>query len=171
MASRPISRGASRLTRTTGGEPGTIYHPTFLYECLWDIGVAGLVIWLDRKLKLGYGRAFALYVMAYTFGRGWIEYLRIDDANHFFGVRLNVWTSVVLFILAAAYFVIMGRRHPGRETDVEPIPTDDADAVDEPADADAEVEEHSRDETADEADDGADDEVDDDAEDEQVRST
>ncbi len=131
------------IDQNHGGEPGTIYHPTFLYECLWDIGVAGLVIWLDRKLKLGYGRAFALYVMAYTFGRGWIEYLRIDDANHFFGVRLNVWTSVVLFILAAAYFVIMGRRHPGRETDVEPIPTDDADAVDEPADADAEVEEHS----------------------------
>ena len=78
-----------------------------------------LVIWLDRKLRLGYGRAFAVYVMAYTAGRAWIEYLRIDTANHFFGVRLNVWTSVVLFMLAAAYFVIVGRRHPGREEYVE----------------------------------------------------
>ncbi len=95
------------------------FHPTFLYESLWDVGVAGLVIWLDRRLKLGYGRAFAVYVMAYTVGRGWIEYLRVDTANHFFGVRLNVWTSILLFVLAAAYFVIVGRRHPGREEVVE----------------------------------------------------
>ena len=53
------------------------------------------MIWADRRFKLGYGRAFALYVMAYTVGRGWIEYLRIDTANHIFGVRLNVWTSIV----------------------------------------------------------------------------
>ncbi len=103
----------------------TTFHPTFLYESLWDIGVAGLVIWLDRRLKLGFGRAFALYVMAYTVGRGWIEYLRIDTANHIFGVRLNVWTSILLFVLAAAYFVIVGRRHPGREESVE-VPSDEA---------------------------------------------
>jgi prolipoprotein diacylglyceryl transferase len=95
------------------------FHPTFLYESIWDVGVAVLVIWLDRKLRLGYGRAFAVYVMAYTVGRGWIEYLRVDTANHFFGVRLNVWTSIVLFLLAAAYFVIVGRKHPGREEYVE----------------------------------------------------
>ena len=51
--------------------------------------------------------------MAYTAGRGWIEYLRIDTVNHFFGVRLNVWTSIVLFVLAAAYFVIVGPPPPG----------------------------------------------------------
>ncbi len=101
------------------------FHPTFLYESLWDLGVAGIVIYLDRRLKLGYGRAFALYVMAYTLGRAWIEYLRIDDANHFFGVRLNIWTSAIVFMAAAAYFVIVGRRHPGRETDVEPLPDRD----------------------------------------------
>ncbi len=100
------------------------FHPTFLYESLWDFGVAGLVIYLDRRLKLGYGRAFALYVMAYTLGRGWIEYLRVDTANHLFGIRLNVWTSVIVFMAAAAYFVIVGR-HPGRETDVEPLPDRD----------------------------------------------
>ena len=57
--------------------------------------------------------------MAYTVGRGWIEYLRIDTANHFFGVRLNVWTSVVVFLLAACYFVVSARRHPGREVVVQ----------------------------------------------------
>ena len=62
----------------------------------------------------------ALYVMAYTAGRGWIEMLRIDDVEyqHVLGLRLNVWTSIVLFILAAIYFVVVGRRRPGREAEV-----------------------------------------------------
>ncbi len=49
------------------------FHPTFLYESLWNLGVAVLVIWADRRFRLGHGRAFALYVAAYTFGRGWIR--------------------------------------------------------------------------------------------------
>jgi hypothetical protein len=79
-----------------------------------------VVIWADRKFTLGHGRAFALYVMAYTAGRGWIEYLRIDtvEADDVFGLRLNVWTSIVLFVLATLYFVVVGRRHPGREESV-----------------------------------------------------
>ncbi len=103
------------------------FHPTFLYECLWNLGVMGLVIWADRRFRLGYGRAFALYVMAYTAGRGWIEYLRVDTVNHIFGVRLNVWTSIVLFVASTIYFVVVGRTHPGRETDVQPVPTTDGD--------------------------------------------
>jgi phosphatidylglycerol---prolipoprotein diacylglyceryl transferase len=91
------------------------FHPTYLYESIWDIGVALVVLWADRRFKLGYGRVLALYVMCYTAGRGWIEYLRIDTANHIFGVRLNVWTSIILFIAATAYFVLVGRRHQGRE--------------------------------------------------------
>jgi prolipoprotein diacylglyceryl transferase len=98
------------------------FHPTFLYESLWDLGVAGLVIWADRRFRLGFGRAFALYVMAYTAGRGWIEYLRVDQANHIFGVRLNVWTSIILFVAAAAYFAVSAKRHPGRETVVQAVP-------------------------------------------------
>jgi prolipoprotein diacylglyceryl transferase len=96
------------------------FHPTFLYECLWDIGTAGLVIWADRRFRLGHGRAFALYVMAYTAGRGWIEMLRIDpvEANNVFGLRLNVWTSIILFVAAAVYFVVVGRLRPGRETSI-----------------------------------------------------
>jgi hypothetical protein len=84
-----------------------LYHPTFLYELLWDLGV-GLLVWLlDRKYKFGRGRAFALYVMAYTAGRLWIEMLRIDDANHFFGIRLNVFTAIVVFLGALAYFLLV----------------------------------------------------------------
>ena len=96
------------------------FHPTFLYECGWNLGVAGLVLWADRRFRLGHGRAFALYVMGYTAGRGWIEYLRIDavEANDVFGLRLNVWTSIVVFVLATTYFVVVGRKRPGREEDV-----------------------------------------------------
>ncbi|MEV1014964.1 prolipoprotein diacylglyceryl transferase [Micromonospora sp. NPDC049801] len=85
-------------------EPG-LYHPTFLYELLWNVGVAGLVLVLDRRLKLGRGRAFALYVMGYTAGRFWIELMRTDEANQIFGVRLNVWTAALVFLGALAYFV------------------------------------------------------------------
>ncbi len=92
------------------------YHPTFLYELLWNVGVAVLVIWADRRFRLGHGRAFALYVAAYTVGRFWIEGLRIDPAHDFLGLRINEWTSVLVFLGAVAYFVISARRHPGRET-------------------------------------------------------
>ncbi|MFF7212110.1 prolipoprotein diacylglyceryl transferase [Streptomyces sp. NPDC008238] len=96
------------------------YHPTFLYESLWCVGVALLVIWADRRFKLGHGRAFALYVAAYTVGRFWIEYLRVDDAHHVLGLRLNDWTSILVFLAAVAYFVVSARLRPGREEIVEP---------------------------------------------------
>ena len=54
-----------------------------------------LVILVDRRYKLGHGRAFALYVAGYTLGRAWIENLRIDTVNEFAGLRLNVWMSMV----------------------------------------------------------------------------
>jgi prolipoprotein diacylglyceryl transferase len=84
--------------------PGT-YHPTFAYELLWDLGVAVLVWLADRRFKFGKGRAFALYVMAYTLGRAWIEAIRTDEASHFLGLRLNIWTSIVVFIGALVYFL------------------------------------------------------------------
>ncbi|GGK71080.1 prolipoprotein diacylglyceryl transferase [Mangrovihabitans endophyticus] len=86
--------------------PG-LYHPTFLYEALWDVGVAGVVWALDRRFRFGRGRAFALYVMAYTLGRCWIEMLRTDQATHFFGIRLNVFTSIIVFLAALAYFLLV----------------------------------------------------------------
>ena len=84
--------------------PG-LYHPTFLYESIWDVGVAVLVYQMDRKYRFGRGRAFALYIMAYTVGRFWVEALRIDSANHFLGLRLNDWTSIVVFLGALLYFL------------------------------------------------------------------
>ncbi|WP_327376955.1 prolipoprotein diacylglyceryl transferase [Streptomyces sp. NBC_01216] len=104
----------------SGNREAGIYHPTFLYESLWCIGVALLVVWADRRFRLGHGRAFALYVAAYCAGRGWIEYMRVDEAHHVLGLRLNVWTAIVVFLLAVTYIVVSSRVRPGREEVVEP---------------------------------------------------
>lgn len=96
------------------------FHPTFLYESLWDVAVALLVIWVDRRVRLTGGRAFALYVAAYTLGRFWIEDLRIDDAHKFLGLRLNDWTSVVVFAGAIAY-LFLRRPAPPPDESVEPV--------------------------------------------------
>jgi len=106
------------------------FHPAFLYEFGWNLGVAALVIWADRRFRLGHGRAFALYVAGYTAGRVWIEALRIDTANEILGLRLNVWTSVIVLLLAVGYFVVSARRRPGREEEVlreQPRQAQDAD--------------------------------------------
>jgi prolipoprotein diacylglyceryl transferase len=91
------------------------YHPTFLYESLWCLGVAALLIVAERRFRLGHGRVFGLYVAGYSVGRGWIEYLRVDDAHHIAGLRLNDWTAMILFAGAVALTVLSARRHPDRE--------------------------------------------------------
>lgn len=111
--------------RPDGYEGYTTFHPTFLYESLWNFGVVGLVLWVEARFNIRGGRLFAVYVMGYTAGRGWIEYLRIDTVNQVLGLRLNVWTSVIVFAAASAYFVIAGRRRPSRD--------DQRDAVASPA--------------------------------------
>jgi prolipoprotein diacylglyceryl transferase len=85
-------------------------HPTFLYELIWNLLVAALVVWVDRRYRLGHGRAFAVYVMGYTLGRTWIEMMRTDEANHVFGMRINVWVSILVFLGAAVYFVLARRK-------------------------------------------------------------
>ncbi len=131
------------------------FHPTFLYEFLWNLAAFALVIWVDRKFRLGHGRVVALYVMAYTAGRGWIEYLRIDTVqmNDVFGLRLNVWTSIVLFVLALAYFVWSSRARPGREvivyTDGRQATTQDGeDALDVEAETRADADAESKPESS-----------------------
>jgi prolipoprotein diacylglyceryl transferase len=109
-----------KITSTAGDRVPGIYQPTFLYECLWCIGVALLVLWADRRFRLGHGRAFALYVAAYCAGRFWIEHMRSDYAHHILGLRLNDWTAIIVFTAAVLYMVLSARLRPGREEVVEP---------------------------------------------------
>ncbi|MGQ0575358.1 MAG: prolipoprotein diacylglyceryl transferase [Pseudonocardia sp.] len=101
-ASDPLGGVALDMT------PVATVHPTFLYELLWNLGVAALVVWADRRFRLGHGRAFALYVAGYTAGRFWIELMRTDPATLVFGdIRINVVVSVVVFTGAVAYLVLV----------------------------------------------------------------
>jgi prolipoprotein diacylglyceryl transferase len=102
--------------RPAGYEQFATFHPTFLYESLWLIGMALVLVWADRRFQMGHGRVFALYVLLYCSGRIWIEALRIDTANTVLGLRLNVWTALLVGIGALAYLVVSSRRRPGRET-------------------------------------------------------
>ncbi len=101
--------------RPAGYEQYATFHPTFLYESLWLVGVALVLIWADRRFSLGHGRVFALYIVLYCVGRTWIELLRIDSANHILGLRLNVWTAVIVGIGGLIWFVLSARLKPGRE--------------------------------------------------------
>ncbi len=92
--------------------PTQIVHPTFLYEMVWDVLIAIAVIVLDRRLRLGHGRAFAVYVVGYAFGRFWIELVRTDPATMVFNVRINVWTMTLLFIGGVLYFLLARSRGP-----------------------------------------------------------
>jgi prolipoprotein diacylglyceryl transferase len=91
------------------------YQPTFLYECLWDVAIGVGLLLLDRRLRLGRGNVMALYVMGYTAGRGWIEALRTDHANHILGLRLNDWTSIIVFLGGLIWFVRHGGFRATRE--------------------------------------------------------
>ena len=129
MGRRP---GGARGRRRSPSLLGT-FHPTFLYELLWNLAAAALVIWADRRFRLGHGRAFALYVASYCAGRLWIELLRTDPAETFFGVRLNVFTSIVVGLLAVAYFVWQRGRPREVITGARTMPPDDGAAVRAPA--------------------------------------
>ena len=100
-AGRPILDGLGHPVVLRGGP----FHPTFLYELLWDVGLALVLLYVDRRYVLGKGRAFAIYVAGYTAGRFWIEALRIDEAHHFLGLRINDWVSILVFAGAIAYLV------------------------------------------------------------------
>ena len=110
--------GGSRSTLPTrSGLPAKYlsakaYHPTFLYELLWDLAGVALLLWLDRRYTFRPPALFALYVAYYCFGRFFEELLRIDPSHHIAGLRLNAWVSVVLFVGSTAFFVwwqVLGR--------------------------------------------------------------
>ena len=107
--------------------PIAVVQPTFLYELIWNLLIAGLVVWADRRFRLGHGRAFAVYVAGYTAGRFVIEQMRTDYATRVFGdIRINVVVAAVVCIGALVYLVVV--RKPREEF----APVTDTDAEAEP---------------------------------------
>ena len=99
--------------RPAGYEQFATFQPTFLYESLWLIAMVLVLVWADKRFRMGHGRVFALYVLLYCIGRFWIESLRIDDAHHFLGLRLNDWTSILVGLGALIYLLVSARLRPG----------------------------------------------------------
>ena len=95
------------------------FHPTFLYEALWCSLVALALVRIGKKGSFASGTLFAIYVGAYSFGRGLIEMLRIDEANLILGLRLNLWTSLILLLtsLFVAYRLNTSAKRESKETD------------------------------------------------------
>jgi prolipoprotein diacylglyceryl transferase len=81
------------------------FHPTFLYEFIYDLALAGVLIWIGSRFRIKPPALFSLYVSVYCFGRAFEELLRVDPSHHFAGERINFWVAVVLFACSTAFFV------------------------------------------------------------------
>jgi prolipoprotein diacylglyceryl transferase len=112
--------------RPAGYEQYATFHPTFLYESLWCLLIALVIVLVDRRWRQDHGRTFALYVILYTVGRGFFEGLRIDEAHHVLGLRLNEWTSLVVFLGGVAGYLLARRaaRRTSHHVDGEPTMQD-----------------------------------------------
>lgn len=109
--------------RPPGFEAVSTFHPTFLYESLWNVFVGVMVLWVHKRFgdRFKPGRMFAVYVAGYTFGRFFIERIRIDTASRLLGLRFNEWTAAVVFI-AALIVLTTGRKAKSDSTSGEPGP-------------------------------------------------
>jgi prolipoprotein diacylglyceryl transferase len=94
---------------------GTLFHPTFLYEIVWNLAGAALIIFLERKINLRWGRAFAVYLIWYGLGRSFFESIRLDPSEMLFGIRANVWASFAAVVVGVIIFLVQRRRHTGDE--------------------------------------------------------
>ncbi|WP_043807478.1 prolipoprotein diacylglyceryl transferase [Rhodococcus triatomae] len=105
-----------QLAGTSNGVVEKVVHPTFLYELIWNVLIVILLVVVDRRFRIGHGRLFALYAAGYSLGRFFVELMRDDHATHIAGIRINSFTSAIVFALALAYVVLATK---GRETPAE----------------------------------------------------
>ena len=103
------------MNGVSSGELHKVVHPAFLYEMLWSVLVVVALVLIDRRMRIGHGRLFALYVAAYSFGRFFVELVRDDEATLIAGIRINSFTAAVVFLVAIAYFLLATKgREPAR---------------------------------------------------------
>lgn len=98
---------------------GTLFHPLFLYEMIWNLVGVALILVLERRLNLRWGRTWALYMIWYGLGRSWLEAIRIDPTSDApLGVPANIWASLIAIVLGIVLFAVQTRRHPEPETSI-----------------------------------------------------
>lgn len=98
---------------------GTLFHPLFLYEMIWNLVGVAVIIFLERRFRLRWGKVWALYMIWYGLGRSWLEAIRIDPTSDaFIGIPANIWASFVAIALGVVLFVVQTRRHPEPEPSI-----------------------------------------------------
>ncbi len=97
----------------------TLFHPLFLYEMIWNLIGVVLLLLLERRLSLRWGKLWALYLIWYGLGRSWLEAIRIDPTSDaFLNIPANIWASFAAIALGIALFIIQTKRHPEPETSI-----------------------------------------------------
>ena len=94
---------------------GTLFHPTFLYEMIWNLIGVAVILFLERKLNLRWGKAFGVYLIWYGVGRSFFESIRVDPSEIFLGIRTNVWASFAAILVGLLIIIIQRREHTGIE--------------------------------------------------------
>jgi prolipoprotein diacylglyceryl transferase len=97
---------------------GTLFHPTFLYEIVWNLVGVAVLLWVERRFRLRWGRMFGAYLIWYGAGRSLFETIRVDPSEMLLGIRVNVWASFAAILLGIVIIIVQRRRHPGGELSV-----------------------------------------------------
>lgn len=106
---------ASNPAFPVGLTDGTLFHPTFLYEIIWNVAGAIVLLWIDRKRDVQWGKLIALYLIWYGLGRSVWETIRVDPSEVFFGIRTNVWMAFFAIAVGVIVWIVQSRKHPGLE--------------------------------------------------------
>ncbi|TFD89125.1 prolipoprotein diacylglyceryl transferase [Cryobacterium serini] len=93
----------------------TLFHPTFLYEIIWNLLGVAVILYLERKFRLRFGQTLGAYLIWYGLGRSFFESIRIDPSEIYFGIRTNVWAAVAAIALGLIIILVQRQRHPGLE--------------------------------------------------------
>lgn len=97
---------------------GTLFHPTFLYEIIWNLVGVAVLLGLERFFRLRWGMMFGAYLIWYGAGRAVFETIRVDPSEMFLGIRSNVWASFAAILIGLVIILVQRRRHPGIEPSV-----------------------------------------------------
>jgi len=106
------------LAFPVGLPAGTLFHPTFLYEIIWNLLGVAVILYLERKFRLRFGQTLGAYLIWYGLGRSFFESIRIDPSEIYFGIRTNIWAAFAAILVGLIIIFVQRHRHPG----VEPSP-------------------------------------------------
>jgi prolipoprotein diacylglyceryl transferase len=106
---------SSNAAYPIGLPEGTLFHPTFLYEIVWNLAGVAVILLAERQLRLQWGKVLGLYLIWYGLGRTVFESIRVDPSEILLGLRSNVWAAIIAVVVGIVIIVVQGRRHTGLE--------------------------------------------------------